>query len=236
MLRLVELYSGYGKMEIIHGVSFELGKGEIAAILGPNGAGKTTLLNSIFGIATIHRGEVHLNGKKITGLKPSEIVKRGLSYAPQLDNVFPNLTVEENLVVGAFIRGRDPSVQKDIEDVLELFPEIKRRRTQKAKTLSGGERQMLAVARALMTNPSVLLLDEPTAGLSPKAGSILMSKVKEIQQTRGVAVLLVEQNVSRALEIAEKVAVLVGGRIVRQGTAEEFKNVAVESLFFTEKK
>ncbi|AKG38537.1 branched-chain amino acid ABC transporter ATPase [Infirmifilum uzonense] len=235
VLRIVDLYSGYGKMKVIQGVSFELGKGEIAAILGPNGAGKTTLLNSVFGLAAIHRGEVYFNGTKITGMKPSEIVKRGLSYSPQLDNVFPNLTVEENLLVGSFIRGRDPSVRADIEDVLELFPEIKRRRHQKAKTLSGGERQMLAVARALMTKPSALLLDEPTAGLSPKAASTLMSKVKEIKETRSVAVLLVEQNVAKALEIAERVAVLVSGRIVKEGSAEEFKAVQVESLFFTGK-
>ncbi|MEZ0344950.1 MAG: ABC transporter ATP-binding protein [Infirmifilum sp.] len=235
MLRVVELRSGYGKMRVIDGVSLELGKGEILTVLGPNGAGKTTLLNSIFGIATIHGGEVYLNGEKITGLKPAEIVRKGISYSPQLDNVFPNLTVEENLVVGAYTRGRDPNVQRDIEDVLELFPEIKRRRKQKAKTLSGGERQMLAVARALMTNPNVLLLDEPTAGLSPKAGLVLMSKIKEIRETRGTAVLLVEQNVARALDVAERVAVLVGGKVVKQGLAEEFKGVPLERLFFKEK-
>lgn len=232
MLRLVDVYSGYGKMEVLHGVSFELGKGEIAAVLGPNGAGKTTMLNTIFGLATLHRGEVSFNGVKLNGRKPSEIVKLGVSYAPQLDNVFPNLTVEENLVVGAFIRGKDPGIRSDIEDILDLFPEIKRRRNQKAKTLSGGERQMLAVARALMTRPSVLLLDEPTSGLSPKAGATLMNKIKEIQQTRGVAILLVEQNVARALEIADRAAVLVGGKIVREGSADEFKSIPIERLFF----
>ncbi|ABL78975.1 ABC transporter ATP-binding protein [Thermofilum pendens] len=232
VLRLVDVYSGYGKMEVLHGVSFELGKGEIAAVLGPNGAGKTTMLNTIFGLATLHRGEVSFNGVKLNGRKPSEIVKLGVSYAPQLDNVFPNLTVEENLVVGAFIRGKDPGIRSDIEDILDLFPEIKRRRNQKAKTLSGGERQMLAVARALMTRPSVLLLDEPTSGLSPKAGATLMNKIKEIQQTRGVAILLVEQNVARALEIADRAAVLVGGKIVREGSADEFKSIPIERLFF----
>lgn len=232
MLRLVDVYSGYGKMEVLHGVSFELRKGEIAAVLGPNGAGKTTMLNTIFGLATLHRGEVSFNGVKLNGRKPSEIVKLGVSYAPQLDNVFPNLTVEENLVVGAFIRGKDPGIRSDIEDILDLFPEIKRRRNQKAKTLSGGERQMLAVARALMTRPSVLLLDEPTSGLSPKAGATLMNKIKEIQQTRGVAILLVEQNVARALEIADRAAVLVGGKIVREGSADEFKSIPIERLFF----
>ncbi|WP_288005186.1 ABC transporter ATP-binding protein [Thermofilum sp.] len=232
MLKISDLYSGYGKMRVIHGVSLELSKGEILAILGPNGAGKTTLLNSVFGIATIHSGDIYLDGTKITGKKPSEIVKLGVSYSPQLDNVFPNLTVEENLYVGAFIRGRDPKIKDDIENIFELFPEIKRRRQQKAKTLSGGERQMLAVARALMTNPKVLLLDEPTAGLSPKAGITLMRKVREIKETMNIAVLVVEQNVARALEVADKASVLVGGRIVREGSAEEFRHIEIEKLFF----
>ncbi|MEM4762041.1 MAG: ATP-binding cassette domain-containing protein, partial [Thermofilum sp.] len=133
---------------------------------------------------------------------------------------------------GAFIRGKDPAVAADIEDVLELFPEIKRRRSQKAKFLSGGERQMLAVARALMTRPSLLLLDEPTAGLSPKAGSTLMKKVKEIQETRGVSILLVEQNVERAFEVSESAYVLVSGRIVKHAPVSELREIAPEKLFF----
>jgi branched-chain amino acid transport system ATP-binding protein len=232
MLKLVNLFSGYGKMRVIHGVSLEVGRGAIATILGPNGAGKTTLLNSIFGIATVHGGEIVLDGVKLNGKKPSEIVKLGVSYSPQLDNIFPSLTVEENLIVGAFTRGRDPRIREDVESIFELFPEIKRRRNQRAKTLSGGERQMLAVARALMTNPKLLLLDEPTAGLAPKAAAALIRKIREIRETRGISVLMVEQNVARALEVADKAAVLVGGKIVKEGLAEEFKQVDVEKLFF----
>ena len=232
MLEVENLRAGYGKMVVLHGVEIGVGEKEIVAVIGPNGAGKTTLLNAIFGLATLHSGTIRYRGTVLNGLKPHEIVRLGVGYAPQLDNVFPNLTVEENLLVGAYIRGKDSGVRADIEDVLELFPEIKRRRHQKAKFLSGGERQMLAVARALMSKPSLLLLDEPTAGLSPKAGTALIKKIKEIQETRGVSVLLVEQNVERALEIAERAAVLVGGRIVKQAAPGELKGVPLERVFF----
>lgn len=233
MLAVENLWAGYGNMKVLQGVSVKVEKKQIVAVIGPNGAGKTTLLNAVFGLASVHSGSVRFNGQDVTGRQPHELVKLGIGYAPQLDNVFPNLTVEENLQVGAFIRGKDPGVAADIEDVLELFPEIKRRRGQKAKFLSGGERQMLAVARALMTRPSLLLLDEPTAGLSPKAGSVLMKKVKEIQETRGVSILLVEQNIERAFEVSETAYVLVSGRIARQAPVSELRGVAPEKLFFT---
>uniref|UniRef100_A0A7C3SKI6 ABC transporter ATP-binding protein n=1 Tax=Thermofilum pendens TaxID=2269 RepID=A0A7C3SKI6_THEPE len=234
MLEVDGLRAGYGKMVVLHGIDLSVEEKEIVAVIGPNGAGKTTLLNAVFGLATLHSGTIRYKGRVLNGLKPHEVVKLGVGYAPQLDNVFPNLTVEENLLVGAYTRGKDPGVHADIEDVLELFPEIKRRRNQKAKFLSGGERQMLAVARALMGKPSLLLLDEPTAGLSPKAGATLIRKVREIQETRGVSVLLVEQNVERALEAADRVAVLVGGKIVKQATPSELKGVPLEKVFFGE--
>jgi len=232
MLKVSGLRSGYGKMVVLQGVDVSVEKGEIVAVLGPNGAGKTTLLNSIFGLATIYEGEIVFEGRSIRKMRPHEIVRAGISYAPQLDNIFPNLTVIENLQIGSFVRGNDPTIRDDIEEVFELFPEIERRKHQKAKTLSGGERQMLAVARTLMSRPKMLLLDEPTAGLSPKAGSSLIKKIMEIRD-RGVTILLVEQNVRRALEIAERGYVLVGGRIVKEARAEELKEAKVEELFFT---
>lgn len=232
MLEVESLWAGYGNMTVLQGVSVSVEKKQIVAVIGPNGAGKTTLLNAVFGLASVHSGRISFNGQDVVGRRPHELVRLGIGYAPQLDNVFPNLTVEENLQVGAFIRGKDPAVAADIEDVLELFPEIKRRRSQKAKFLSGGERQMLAVARALMTRPSLLLLDEPTAGLSPKAGSTLMKKVKEIQETRGVSILLVEQNVERAFEVSESAYVLVSGRIVKHAPVSELREIAPEKLFF----
>jgi branched-chain amino acid transport system ATP-binding protein len=231
MLMVRGLRSGYGKMVVLQGVDVNVEKGEIVAVLGPNGAGKTTLLNSIFGLATIYEGEIAFEGRPIHKMKPHEIVRAGIGYAPQLDNVFPNLTVVENLQIGSFVRGNDPTIKDDIKEIFELFPEIERRKDQKAKTLSGGERQMLAVARALMSRPKMLLLDEPTAGLSPKAGSSLVKKIKEIRD-RGVTILLVEQNVRRALEIADRGYVLVSGRIVKEAKIEELKEANIEELFF----
>lgn len=231
MLKINNLKSGYGKMIVLHGVNVYVRESEIVTVLGPNGAGKTTLLNSIFGLATIHEGEIVFEGKPIHKMRSHDIVRMGISYAPQLDNVFPNLTVLENLQMGSFIRGSDPTIRDDIEEIFDLFPEIERRRNQKAKTLSGGERQMLAVARALMSKPKILLLDEPTAGLSPKAGTSLMKKIREIRD-RGVTILLVEQNVKRSLEIADKGYVLVSGRIIKEATAEDLKKIDIEKLFF----
>ncbi|MBO3800701.1 MAG: ABC transporter ATP-binding protein [Candidatus Brockarchaeota archaeon] len=230
MLDIRNLKSGYGRMVVLQGVNISVKKGEIVTVLGPNGAGKTTLLNTIFGIATIHEGDILFENRPITS-KLHEVVKMGISYAPQLGNVFPNLTVEENLEMGAFIRGNDQAVKDDIKEIFKLFPEIDRRKDQKAKTLSGGERQMLAVARALMSRPKLLLLDEPTAGLSPRAGTALMDKIKEIRD-RGVTVLVVEQNVKRALEIADRGYVLVSGRIIREDSAENLMKTDIERLFF----
>ncbi|MFN3267740.1 MAG: ABC transporter ATP-binding protein, partial [Zestosphaera sp.] len=227
MLKISNLRSGYGKMIVLQDINVHVREGEIVAVLGPNGAGKTTLLNSIFGLATIHEGEIVFEGRPIHKMKPHDIVRAGISYAPQLDNVFPNLTVVENLQMGSFIRGGDHTIKNDIEEIFNLFPEIERRKNQKAKTLSGGERQMLAVARALMSRPKMLLLDEPTAGLSPKAGASLMKKIKEIRD-RGVTILLVEQNVRRAIEIADKGYVLVSGRIIKEAVAEDLRKIDIE--------
>jgi branched-chain amino acid transport system ATP-binding protein len=231
LLQIKDLYSGYGKMEVLHGVNLEIAEGEIVAVLGPNGAGKTTLLNSVFGIATIFRGHIIFRNESLVGKKPYKIVRLGIGYSPQLNNVFPNLTVEDNLLMGAYLRGRDPKIKDDIAEVFQLFPEIARRRNQPAKTLSGGERQMLAVARALMAKPKLLMLDEPTAGLAPKAAGLLVKKISEIRE-RGITVLLIEQNVKRALEIADRAYIMSSGKIVKEATAQELMKVNIEKLFF----
>ncbi len=233
VLEVKSLTAGYEKLKIVRNINLALERGEILSVLGPNGAGKSTLLNAIFGIARIFEGKVILNGKEINGKKPYEIARLGIGYTPQIQNVFPNLTVEENLELSAFKRnGID--VKKEIESIFKLFPEIERRRRNLAKTLSGGERQMLAMARALISKPSVLLLDEPTAGLSPKATSTLLKKVKEVVELN-VSVILVEQNVTKALETSNRVAVLVGGEFVYQGNASELTREDIEKMFFGEK-
>lgn len=233
VLEVKNLTAGYEKLRIVRNINLALEKGEVLSILGPNGAGKSTLLNAIFGIAQIFEGKIILNSKEITGKKPYEIARLGIGYTPQIQNVFPNLTVEENLELSAFKRN-GVDVKKEIESIFNLFPEIERRRKNLAKTLSGGERQMLAMARALISRPSVLLLDEPTAGLSPKATSVLLKKVKEIIELN-VSVILVEQNVTKALETSNRVAVLVGGEFVYQGNANELTREDIEKMFFGEK-
>lgn len=230
MLTVKEVFSGYGKMEVLHGVNIEVNEGEIVSVLGPNGAGKSTLLNTIFGIATLHKGEIKFEGRNISKLKPNQITRIGIGYTPQIGNVFSSMTVLENLQLGAYFRKDD--ISGDIEEIFHLFPEIERRKNNLAKTLSGGERQMLAVARALMAKPKLLLLDEPTAGLAPKAALTLMRKISEIRD-RGITVLLVEQNVKRALEVSDRAYILVGGRITHEDTAENLKKEErFEKYFF----
>ncbi len=227
MLKVENLYSGYEKMEIIKGISLEVGKREIVAIIGPNGSGKSTFLKTIFGTAKIFKGRIYFNGEDITKLKPSEVVARGISYVPQTDNVFLNLTVMENLELGAYLRKN----YEKIEDVFDIFPVLKEKRKEKALNLSGGERQMLAIARALIQEPKLLLLDEPSAGLAPKLVGEVLEKISEIKNL-GLSVVLVEQNVKKALGIADRVCVFVGGKKVYEGSPEELSKVDISKLFF----
>ncbi len=211
MLETRHLTAGYGKLRVIEEVSIRVGEKEIVSIVGPNGAGKTTLLNSIMGLADIHGGVILFDDMDITNLKTEKRVTIGLSYSPQMNNVFPNMTVLENLALGAFTR-RDIDVKAEIKEIFQLFPELANRAHSKARNLSGGERQMLAIARALMSRPKLLLLDEPTTGLSPKASGALLSKLLEIKKT-GVSILLVEQNVDYAMRVADRIYHLASGRV-----------------------
>ncbi|MBS7625129.1 MAG: ABC transporter ATP-binding protein [Candidatus Bathyarchaeia archaeon] len=231
LLELNNVSSGYGKMVILEKIDMYIDKGEIVSLLGPNGAGKTTLLNTIFGLADIFEGDIKFNGVSLKGKSPDKIAALGIGYSPQQQNIFPNFTVEENLLLGAYLR-RDKEIKKDIEEIFEIFPEIERRRRNLAKTLSGGERQMLAVARALMLKPKLLLCDEPTAGLAPKAASLLAKKIKEIRE-RGTTIIMVEQNAKIALSISDRTYVLAGGRIVAHDSSANFLiKKDFESLYF----
>jgi branched-chain amino acid transport system ATP-binding protein len=210
-----DIVAGYGDVEIVHNVSVRVDAGEIVAIIGPNGSGKSTLLKSLLGFARLFRGQVIYEGRDIAGITPDRAVILGINYVPQIDNVFVNLTVAENLELGAYTR-RDGSIKKDMEEVYGMFPELAARKKAWAGNLSGGERQMLAIARAMMTNPKVLFLDEPLASLAPKAVSPIVQKVEKIRDN-GTAVVIVEQNVKRALEISHRCYVLVDGRCVLEG-------------------
>lgn len=199
---------GYGAADILHDCTLAVEKGEIAVIVGPNGAGKSTAMKAVFGMLKLRGGAVRLAGEDITALSPQERVKKGMGFVPQTHNVFPSMTVEENLEMGAFLRHDDFS--QTMEQVYHLFPILKDKRHQPAGELSGGQRQQVAVGRALMTQPKVLMLDEPTAGVSPIVMDELFDRIIEVART-GISILMVEQNARQALEIADKGYVLVQG-------------------------
>ena len=200
---------GYGDADILHDCTIGVDEGEIAVVVGPNGAGKSTAMKAVFGMLELRSGRVLMNGEDITALKPQERVRKGMGFVPQTNNVFPSLTVLENLEMGAFVRADD--VTDTLSQVLELFPVLKEKAEQPAGELSGGQRQQVAVGRALMTQPKVLMLDEPTAGVSPIVMDELFDRIIEVART-GIAILMVEQNAKQALHIADKGFVLVQGR------------------------
>jgi branched-chain amino acid transport system ATP-binding protein len=204
-----QMTGGYGAADILHDCSIGVEKGEIAVIVGPNGAGKSTAMKAVFGMLPLRKGQVMFDGEDVTQLKPEERVVKGMGFVPQTHNVFTSMTVEENLEMGAFIR--TDSIDDSIAQVYDLFPILKEKRKQLAGELSGGQRQQVAVGRALMTHPKVLMLDEPTAGVSPIVMDELFDRIIEIARL-DVAILMVEQNAKQALEIADKGYVLVQGQ------------------------
>jgi branched-chain amino acid transport system ATP-binding protein len=216
LLTVENLHGGYGGADILRGVDLTLQEGRIGVIAGPNGAGKSTLLKAIFGLVSITGGRIHLGDRDITGLPPEKLVRAGLSFVPQERNVFPSLTVRENLEMGAFIRRDD--ITPLIERVFEIFPPLREKAAQPAGELSGGQRQMVAMGRALMTEPRLLLLDEPTAGLSPKFMDEIFAQVRAVNAA-GVTVLMVEQHARQALAIADDGFILAGGRNRHTGPA-----------------
>lgn len=210
---------GYGKgPDILHDCTIAVDKGEIAVIVGPNGAGKSTAMKAVFGMLDVRSGHVRLDGHDITALTPQDRVAQGMGFVPQTSNIFTSMTVEENLEMGAFIRLDD--FKNTMEQVYELFPILKEKRRQPAGELSGGQRQQVAVGRALMTQPKVLMLDEPTAGVSPIVMDELFDRIIEVART-GISILMVEQNARQALEIADKGYVLVQGSNAYTGTGKE---------------
>lgn len=209
ILEAKNLRGGYGGgVDILNDISTTVHRGEIVSIIGPNGAGKSTLMKALFGLLNVHHGTVRFEGKEITGLRPDQIVRRGLCYVPQEYNVFPTLSVHENLEMGAFVRHDD--FREQIDRVYELFPPLKEKRRQHAGKLSGGQRQMVAIGRALMLDPSMLMLDEPSAGLSPLFVDQIFDRIQKINSL-GVAILMVEQNAKRALALSHRGYVLVMG-------------------------
>ncbi len=221
LLEVHDIRAGYGPVRVLHGMDFHVDEGEVVVILGANGAGKTTTIRALCGMIET-TGSVKLEGEELVGLDTADIVRKGVAHVPQGRGTFPELTIEENLSVGAFVR-TDNEIRDDIEAWYEMFPVLGTRRKQQAGSLSGGEQQMLAVARALMSRPSVLFLDEPSLGLAPMLVADLFTKFGEINRERGTTMLVVEQNAQLALGIANRAYVLESGHIVNSGSADELR-------------
>ncbi|CAG1000139.1 MAG: ABC transporter ATP-binding protein [Candidatus Methanoperedens sp.] len=216
MLLVENISSGYGQSRVVNEVSINIQPGEIVVIIGPNGCGKSTLLKTIFGLIEPYSGKIILNGEDITGSKPYDLVGKGMGFVPQINNVFPGLTVMENLEIGGYLYKKH-----DFREIFRIFPVLLEKKKEKAHNLSGGERQMLAMARALMTQPRLLLLDEPSAGLSPKMVEVMMNKINEIVRRDLCSVLLIEQNAKSALGIADRGYIMVMGKKVFEGGPHE---------------
>jgi branched-chain amino acid transport system ATP-binding protein len=233
MLAVEDLHVYYGEIHALRGIAFEVRAGEIVALLGNNGAGKTTTLKSISGLLPPRQGRIVLEGKALAGVPPHEVVQRGIAHVPEGRRIFNRLTIRENLMMGAY-RRTDDGVANDLERVLALFPILRERGAQVGGTLSGGEQQMLAIARALMARPRLLLLDEPSMGLAPVVVERIFETVLDINR-QGTTILLVEQNAAMALSVAHRGYVLETGRIALSGTAEELaENSEVRSAYLGE--
>jgi branched-chain amino acid transport system ATP-binding protein len=221
MLKLNNVSASYGGPLVLKDVSIDIGKGEIVAIVGPNGAGKTTLFRTISGLLKPVSGNITFDGTELTGLKPYEISRLGIAHVPEGRKIFPSLTVLENLQMGAYNPAARKVVEESLKEVFDLFPRLKERIKQKAGTLSGGERQMLAIARGLMSKPKLLMLDEPSLGLAPRLVEEVFRKIIEIHEVYGISILLVEQRVTEALRMSDRGYVIEEGKIVMSGNVND---------------
>lgn len=222
LLEVSNLSVFYGKAQVFHDINLRVDRSEIVAIIGPNGTGKTTLLRAISGLHKAAVGSIKYMGERIDGLPPHEIVKRGIAHCPERYKLFPEMTVLENVELGAFLRRDHSSIQRDLEEAFNLFPSLEERKNQEARTLSGGEQQMLAIARALMSKPKLLMLDEPSLGLAPIVRKKLVDAIQEIRE-RGLTIMMIEQDVGLALSLCDRGYVLEEGSIYLEGTRKFLK-------------
>jgi branched-chain amino acid transport system ATP-binding protein len=221
MLKVERLVVEHGAIRAIDGISFDVAPGTLAAVIGSNGAGKTTLLRTLSGLKEAKLGKISWNGQEITGMKPEDLVRKGLSHVSEGKSVIPELTVKENLALGGLWRNNKKELAESIDETVDLFPRLGERMAQRADTLSGGERQMLAIGRALVSKPSLLLLDEPSLGLAPLVIEQIFETISKLCKERGITIVLVEQNAMGALSIADKGIIINLGVVVAQGDARE---------------
>jgi branched-chain amino acid transport system ATP-binding protein len=223
ILEVREIHAGYGKLEILKGVSLRVEPGQVVSIIGPNGAGKSTVFKTLFGLLPARQGHVLFEGEDVTNRPPADLLRRGMAYVPQGRNVFPLMTVEENLLLGAYIRPRSAELTQDVERLYETFPVLRESRRKRAGDLSGGQQQMLEMARALLLKPRLILLDEPTLGLAPLVFKEIFRIVEDLRR-RGQTILMVEQNAAKALEISDYAYVLELGQNRYEGPGAEIRN------------
>ena len=232
MLKISNVETFYGKIQALRGVDLDVKDGEIVSLIGSNGAGKSTLLMTISGVNKARRGNIVFNGENIENKDPHKIVDMGICQVPEGRRIFSRLTVEENLRVGAHANEKGKHFEKDIREVYDLFPVLSDRKTQRGGTLSGGEQQMLAIGRALMSKPKVLLLDEPSLGIAPKLVNQIFVSIKNINKEKNVTIFLVEQNAKKALELADRAYVLVNGKVTIKGPGQELlKNKDIQAAY-----
>ena len=232
MLKITNVETFYGKIQALRGVDLDVNDGEIVSLIGSNGAGKSTLLMTISGVNKAKRGNIVFNGKNIENQAPHKIVDMGICQVPEGRRIFSRLTVEENLRLGAHANEKGKYFENDIKEVYDLFPVLSDRKTQRGGTLSGGEQQMLAIGRALMSKPKVLLLDEPSLGIAPKLVNQIFLSIKNINKEKNVTIFLVEQNAKKALELADRAYVLVNGKVTIKGSGQELlKNKDIQAAY-----
>ena len=232
MLKISNVETFYGKIQALRGVDIDIHDGEIVSLIGSNGAGKSTLLMTISGVNKAKNGQIIFNGERIEKKEPHKIVNLGICQVPEGRRIFSRLTVEENLRLGAYINEQGKHFETDIKEVYDLFPVLASRKTQRGGTLSGGEQQMLAIGRALMSKPKVLLLDEPSLGIAPKLVNQIFSSIKNINKKKNVTIFLVEQNAKKALELADRAYVLVNGKVTIKGPGKELlKNKDIQAAY-----
>lgn len=232
-LSIEKLKAGYGEMEILHDIDLRIGEGQSLCLIGPNGAGKSTILHSIFGFTRIFSGDISINGKQITSLSPNEKLKdSGIAYILQDNSVFPSMTVEENLLMGGFLLDKTDDAKKAVDDVFSEYNRLKKRRNNKASSLSGGERRLLEIARALIMNPKVLLVDEPSIGLEPRFINMVFEILGDLQKNQGKTIIMVEQNAKKGLEFSDIGYVIVSGELVLADYGSQLlENPEVGKLF-----